>query len=160
MSSKYQCPACGSEDTASVPLVYAKEKGPYPGFGSELAQKIAPPPAPRLKQQEHHTVRDGCASVGCLIPTLMMIVSVALYFALGEEASDVLIPVVALLLLGGLAYYLVRTRKATTQANAAYEADYEREKQAYEKAHAEWEKLYICNRCGKVFPVEEEKESS
>lgn len=157
MSSKYQCPACGSEDTASVPLVYSKEKGPYPGFESALAKKIAPPPAPYLKQEEYHTARDGCAGIGCVVPVLLSVVSLVLYVSTGSETSNSLMPVFTVLFLVGLAYYLIRTRKSVKQANEDYAAEYEREKEAYEKARAEWEKLYICNRCGKVFPVEEEK---
>lgn len=152
------CPQCHSNETQSVPIVYAGGTstsntvaiggglgiGPVIGGGrsvsrTNLAQRLAPP-AQRLNNP--YGVNGG---VGCPVALLCIVLAgVVSASLLSADTSNpniflVLLAAVAPFFLGWLVMHFPWT-------------DWEkREERRYVLAHERWSKQYFCHRCGCVF---------
>ena len=72
------------------------------------------------------------------------------------ELSDSFLNALATILIIATVAYLVSDRRSTTKFNKDALANYNQQMEKYKHDYAIWEKLYICNRCGNIFRVDDE----
>lgn len=115
---------------------------------TDLAREIAPPPEPKLRQLEHDTLTVGCISFGCLLPILSLVISLAAYKVSGLSGlGNALIYIAAALVV----WKLWNDRRNINEKNRTLKKEYEQAVEEYSRRLAEWEKLFICMRCGHIF---------
>jgi len=115
---------------------------------TDLAREIAPPPEPKLKQLEHDTMTVGCVSFGCLLPILSLVISLVAYkFSKLSGLENALTYIAAALVI----WKLWNDRRTTNKKNRTQKEEYDQAMEEYTRRLAEWEKLFICMRCGHIF---------
>jgi hypothetical protein len=142
----------------------SKETGRTPVYGNivhdtytetDLAKEIAPPQAPQLKQESYDTWTTGCVGCGCVMPLVIFFLVLFIEYAVHVHLSNRDQQVIMALGVITLAAYLVYARIGTRRRNIAAKKEYDAGMQEYHRKMEIWQKLYICNRCGHRFVVDE-----
>ena len=90
----------------------------------------------------------GCVSFGCLLPILSLVISLVAYkFSKLSGLENALTYIAAALVI----WKLWNDRRTTNKKNRAQKEEYDQAMKEYTRRLAEWEKLFICMRCGHIF---------
>ncbi|MCH3960414.1 MAG: hypothetical protein LKE51_14225 [Selenomonas sp.] len=152
-----------TEETGRTPVYGNVTRPTY--TETDLAKEVAPPTPPdepQLIQSGYDFVALGCGSIGCLFPFLMLVAYVILkYFIktpMTQSAWDNVSYLIFATVVFLVVYNIYTTKKLNTRhkkEHAIAMEEYKKQMEEYYRSVEDWQHLYICNRCGCKFRVDD-----